>query len=96
MESDSAADAGEWGLYLRPRDGIEWTDYYPADARVPRLDPAEGWRLNTGERPKHDGVVDIVFMNGHRRADCGPEPRWRWGITVGGHTWDIYAWRPAP
>jgi hypothetical protein len=32
---------------------IEWTDFYPADARVPRLDPTGGhWTFNTeGKMP---------------------------------------------
>ncbi len=35
-------------LYLGPTSDIEWTDYYPDNARVARIDPATG-KVTGGE-----------------------------------------------
>ena len=107
-------DGAEWSTYVfsastavaarraaattRGYNGIEWTDYYPADARVPRLDPAEGWLLNTGKRPEHPGRIEVAFFDG-KRCDTFEAATWLWflpgeaRLLGGGH---IYAWRPAP
>jgi len=42
--NDTQAEVGVWGgekTEYRIND-IEWTNYYPANARVPRIDPSKG------------------------------------------------------
>lgn len=74
---------------------VEWTDHYPADARVPRLNPAEGWVLNEGMKPDHLGDVEVAFFNGGR--DGWPDTSWwSWHLPPVARPSDIYAWRPAP
>ncbi len=76
---------------------IEWSDYYPTDARVPRLNPAEGWLLNTGKRPKHADRVEVVFFDGRRHVSAAG--RWLWDLPGTAALWRgamAYAWRPAP
>lgn len=95
MGTDSATDALEWALHPGSPIGIEWSDYYPADARVPRLNPDEGWVLNTGRRPEHAGRIEVAFTNGSRNARH-PALSWSWTLPNGTGSWLIYAWRPAP
>ncbi len=38
--SKSAAERTEFMVHLNDR--IEWSDYYPKNARVPRIDPSKG------------------------------------------------------
>lgn len=72
-----------------------WTDYWPENARVPRLDPTGGhWTFNVdGKRPKGLPVrIDLVFRNGQVvRGRPFPMLIW-WRAGVPG---DILAWRPA-
>ncbi len=79
-----------------PKNEIEWSDYYPADARVPRLDPAEGWVLNKGEMPSaiaKAARTEVVYCDGQRGVtDYRTPVFWR----KDGNSLDIYAWRPAP
>lgn len=37
---DEAAECARWPCF-GPEDGIEWSDYYPPNARVPRVDPSK-------------------------------------------------------
>ena len=73
-------------------DEIQWSDYWPADARVPRLDTTDGhWTFNTGERPKGQVLVEVAYRTGRTT-------KWRagafdWSIEDRGY--DIVAWRPA-
>jgi len=73
---------------------IRWTDYWPADARVPRLDPTDGhWTFNTtGKQPQVEGFVELWF-----RGDAPYRTRslegWYWPLS--GHSYDIVAWRKA-
>lgn len=50
-----------------PQSSIEWSDYWPENARVPRLDPTGGhWTFNiTGKLPA--GLrrrIDVAYMDG--------------------------------
>lgn len=38
--SEEAADAASYNI-LRSTNEVEWTDYWPENARVPRIDPRE-------------------------------------------------------
>ena len=76
------------------QDAIEWSDYWPADARVPRLDPTDGhWTFNNGERPDVGGAVEVVFRNGS--VSPGKWSVYAWGWRLDGHPCDIVAWRKA-
>lgn len=71
-----------------------WTDYWPENARVPRLDPKGGhWTFNDGTKPR-DAPSEIVYVsrlgNVHRGSPHGL--RWSNADDLGG---DIIAWRPA-
>lgn len=76
-------------------DVMAWTDYWPENARVPRLDPTGGhWTFNVdGVEPSGlPDCIDLVFRTGEirRNSESG---FWRWGLT--GQLGDILAWRPA-
>lgn len=74
---------------------IEWTDYWPENARVPRLDPTGGhWTFNVdGMEPKSlPKQIDIAWRDGRIDRWCGSR-HWRWSLS--GCTGDILAWRPA-
>lgn len=80
---------------------IEWTDYWPENARVPRLDPTGGhWTFNV------DGVEpgDLPARIDIATRSCGllldrPSSFWDWELlddpTDIVRTADILAWRPA-
>lgn len=71
---------------------IEWTDYWPENARVPRLDPGRGWIFNVdGKPPENVRRVDLVFRDG--RVLACQDLDWRW--TLKDQQGDIVAWRPA-
>lgn len=72
---------------------IRWSDYWPADARVPRLDTTDGhWTFNTtGERPKVEGLVEVVLRDGARGTTSAS--RLHWELTS--LDWGLVAWRPA-
>lgn len=73
---------------------MEWTDYWPENARVPRLDPTGGhWTFNNGAEPKHKGPIDIAFRSGSTMPEIKAQHGWRWSIE--GWPFDILAWRPA-
>lgn len=74
---------------------VEWTGYWPENARVPRLDPTGGhWTFNVdGKRPEYTGTIDVAFRDGvvvHRSKG-----REIWDWTVDGSSGDLLAWRPA-
>lgn len=80
---------------------IQWTDYWPENARVPRLDPTGGhWTFNVdGVEPESlPERIDIATRS------CGlllnrPSSFWDWELledpTDIVRTADIIAWRPA-
>lgn len=82
-------------------DDIEWTDYWPENARVPRLDPTGGhWTFNVdGVEPESlPERIDIATRG------CGlllnrPSSFWDWEIledpTDPSREGDVLAWRPA-
>ncbi|UIS65435.1 hypothetical protein [Acidovorax phage AP1] len=75
--------------------GISWTDYWPENARVPRLDPTGGhWTFNAdGRMPRHAGYLDLAFRSGATVMGTKTDGDWRWSIE---HSpFDILAWRPA-
>lgn len=90
--------AGSTAHRETPLSSIEWNDYWPENARVPRLDPTGGhWTFNV------DGTVpaglpeniELCFRNGQIRkwpfAREQPASDWK----LRGTYYDILAWRPA-
>jgi len=73
---------------------IRWTDYWPENARVPRLDPTGGhWTFNVdGMEPTVTGRVDVYLRNGFIQKRC---PVDAFDYQLIGDEWDILAWRPA-
>jgi hypothetical protein len=73
---------------------VEWTDYWPENARVPRLDPTDGnWTFNVdGKQPDYEGRVEVVFKCGKRNA-VHSSGSWAWELGDG--AFHIVAWRPA-
>ncbi len=95
-EDESAKDAQLWAeIESVYQELIEWTDYWPENARVPRLDPTGGhWTFNVdGKKPRGlPARIDLVFRNGQVvRGHPFPMLIW-WRAGVPG---DIIAWRPA-
>ena len=72
-----------------------WTDYWPENARVPRLDPTGGhWTFNVDGRKPNDPPerIDLYFRNG----DVHPAQRSKFvDWSLDGGRIDILAWRPA-
>lgn len=73
---------------------ISWTDYWPENSRVPRLDPTDGhWTFNQGVRPRiTSNRLDLVFRDGvimYHESWGG----WEWGQA--NRPRDIMAWRPS-
>lgn len=84
-----------------PQEKVEWTDYWPENARVPRLDPTGGhWTFNVDGKEPGDlpSRIDIATRG------CGlllnrPSSFWDWQLledpTDPVREGDILAWRPA-
>lgn len=71
-----------------------WTDYWPENARVPRLDPTGGhWTFNDGVDPEYAGEIDLAFRDGDFVSASRGRQYWDWAIR--GNGGDILAWRPA-
>lgn len=73
---------------------IEWTDYWPEGARVPRLNPLDGWLVNTGDMPRRLGIsakIEFVLRNGMQFPATAGTLRWELLDLPG----DIFAWRRA-
>lgn len=79
----------------KPNKKVEWTDYWPENARVPRLDPTGGhWTFNVdGKEPNYEGPVDLAFRSGFKAPKTKILYGWVWSIE--GRPGDIVAWRPA-
>lgn len=72
---------------------IEWTEYWPENARVPRLDPAGGhWTFNTGTVPVGVQRAEVVFRDGLVQRNARVTA-YDW--LLDGQPFDIVAWRPA-
>lgn len=78
---------------------IEWTDYWPENARVPRLDPTGGhWTFHdgNGRPPLANGVLVEYVMHEYPVPTINSD---RVGCLYWGHlgtAYDIVAWRRAP
>lgn len=74
---------------------ISGTDYWPENARVPRLDHTGGhWTFNVdGKEPNYEGPVDLAFRSGFKVPKTKILYGWLWSIE--GRPGDILAWRPA-
>lgn len=86
---------GSVGASVWSPEELEWTDYYPSNAAVPRLDPSQGWLLNTGVRPEHDGAVDAALFMGNV-FQAGSVHRLAWGLSTPPQLHQVYAWRAVP
>lgn len=80
---------------------ISWTDYWPENARVPRLDPTGGhWTFNVDGKEPWDlpARIDIATRNFGLLLDR-PSSFWDWELlddpTDPLREGDILAWRPA-
>jgi hypothetical protein len=73
---------------------ICWSDYWPENARVPRLDPTDGdWTFNVdGKMPNVDGPIELQFRGGSTYTTHDAEG-WYWDLP--GYESDIVAWRKA-
>lgn len=79
---------------------IEWSDFYPANARVPRLDPTDGdWTFNVDGKPpaglNSGDAIERVYRDGVKGSykSGSTDPLiWR----VDGDRFDIVAWRKRP
>ncbi len=88
--------AADIATHVSPeQSAIEWTDYWPKNARVPRLDPTGGhWTFNVDGRPPKDPPerIDLYFRDG----DVHPAQRSKFvDWSLDGGRIDILAWRPA-
>lgn len=95
FEDFSPQMASACGNLKTTRKSIPWTDYWPENARVPRLDPTGGhWTFNVdGVQPKTlPQRIDVVL----RCADIlkGLDSRF-WDWELDDVPFDILAWRPA-
>lgn len=93
--NDSGRSAAHFARGQTGCEHIEWSDYWPENARVPRLDSTDGdWTFNTtGMQPVGGSIrVDVVFRGGdiHRGLAANT---WYWGVI--GNDYDILAWRLA-
>lgn len=83
-----------------PIERVEWTDFYPANARVPRLDPTDGdWTFNVDGKPpaglNSGDAIERVYRDGVKGSykSGSTDPLiWR----VDGDRFDIVAWRKRP
>lgn len=83
-----------------PVERVEWTDHYPADARVPRLDPTDGdWTFNVdGKVPagmESGAAIEHVYRDGFKggsKSGFTDALIWR----IDGSGLDIVAWRVKP
>lgn len=91
---DAAADCACHPDLSATVSDIEWTDYWPENARVPRLDPTGGhWTFNVdGQEPDYRGYIELAFRNESKRRKT-VSSQWDWVIR--GNGGDILAWRPA-
>lgn len=80
---------------------ILWTDYWPENARVPRLDPTGGhWTFNVdGKKPEDlPEAIDLALRDGTLMLGR-PSSYWDWELIDDPRDAmrmaDILAWRPA-
>ncbi len=92
---DETGDLVAANAALVSSDSPSWTDYWPENARVPRLDPTGGhWTFNVdGKEPNYEGPVDLAFRSGFKAPKSKILYGWLWSIE--GRPGDIIAWRPA-
>jgi hypothetical protein len=84
---DSQRHSSPWNRSL-----VEWTDYWPEGARVPRLEGE--WTFHHGDAgPMSGRIVDVVFRNGGQGS--GLVESWSWDHTTPATSreFDIVAWR---
>lgn len=89
--------AADIATHVSPeQSAIEWTDYWPENARVPRLDPTGGhWTFNVdGSVPETGENIEVAYRGGlviKRKSFDLMGADWR----LDGGGCDILAWRPA-
>jgi len=72
VHASSVAPMPTYGVQFR-REQLMWSDYWPADARVPRLDPTDGhWTFTTpGVRPSNlPRTIEVHMRDGRLIANA--------------------------